>query len=146
MSSTDPGWSTSTCGRRTATRRSSCGCATAARRFDTIALVAGLFRALVEREAEALDAGRQPGLQVSPTLVRAAMWRAARSGLEGELVDVEAIAPRPAPHVVDGLIGSLRPQLESAGDWDVVSGLAATTLRCGKFVRAAAPDLLRRVD
>ncbi|MBM4468650.1 YbdK family carboxylate-amine ligase [Rhodococcus hoagii] len=111
---------------------------------DTIALVAGLFRALVEREAEALDAGRQPRLQVSPTLVRAAMWRAARSGLEGELVDVEAIAPRPAPHVVDGLIGSLRPQLESAGDWDVVSGLAATTLRVGSSSARQRRTLLRR--
>lgn len=97
---------------------------------DTIVLVAGLFRALVEREAAALHEGMPP-LQVSPTLVRAAMWRAARSGLEGDLVDVEAVAPRPAAQVVEGLIRSLRPHLESAGDWDVISELAAVTLKAG---------------
>jgi len=109
---------------------------------DTIALVAGLFRALVDREAASLREGR-PALEVSPTLVRAAMWRAARSGLEGDLVDVETVAPRPAPHVVESLIGSLRPHLESAGDWDVVSTLAATTLRVGSS-SARQRRILRR--
>ncbi|MDH6679008.1 carboxylate-amine ligase [Rhodococcus sp. LBL1] len=109
---------------------------------DTIALVAGLFRALVDREAVALHEGR-PALQVSPTLVRAAMWRAARSGLEGDLVDVEAAAPRPAPQVVEGLIRSLRPHLEATGDWDVVSELADVTLRVGSS-SARQRRILRR--
>ncbi|PTR24003.1 carboxylate-amine ligase [Rhodococcus sp. OK519] len=109
---------------------------------DTIALVAGLFRALVEREAAALREGRPP-LQVSPTLVRAAMWRAARSGLEGDLVDVEAAAPRPASEVVEDLIRSLRPHLESAGDWDVISELAAVTLKEGSS-SARQRRILRR--
>lgn len=110
--------------------------------LDTIVLVAGLFRALVAREAVALREGRAP-LQVSPTLVRAAMWRAARSGLEGDLVDVEAATPRPARQVVEGLIRSLRPHLESAGDWDVVSGLAAVILRVGSS-SARQRGILRR--
>ena len=50
-------------------------------------LIAGLFRALVEREIEALRAGT-PATVISPPLGRAALWRAARSGLEGDLVDV----------------------------------------------------------
>ena len=54
---------------------------------DTIVLIAGLFRALVEREIEGLRAG-VPAVEVSPPLGRAALWRAARSGLEGELVDL----------------------------------------------------------
>ncbi|CAM2990375.1 hypothetical protein RHDE110596_10810 [Prescottella defluvii] len=110
---------------------------------DTIALVAGLFRALVDREAVALHEGRPP-LQVSPTLVRAAMWRAARSGLEGDLVDVEAVAPRPASQVVEGLIRSLRPHLESTGDWDVVSELADVTLQVGSSSARQRRSLRRR--
>ncbi len=110
---------------------------------DTIVLVAGLFRALVDREAAALEEGTPP-LQVSPTLVRAAMWRAARSGLEGDLVDVEAVEPRPAPQVVEGLIRSLRPHLESTGDWDVVSELSAITLRVGSSSARQRRVLRRR--
>ncbi|RZK86118.1 MAG: YbdK family carboxylate-amine ligase, partial [Rhodococcus sp. (in: high G+C Gram-positive bacteria)] len=56
-------------------------------RLDTVVLVAALFRALVEREVEGLRAGTK-GVEVVPTLTRAALWRAARSGLEEELVDV----------------------------------------------------------
>ena len=49
---------------------------------DTIVLIAGLFRALVEREVEGLRAG-VPAVEVSPPLGRAALWRAARSGSGG---------------------------------------------------------------
>ena len=45
---------------------------------DSIVLIAGLFRALVERESEALRLGT-PATLISPTLGRAALWRAARS-------------------------------------------------------------------
>src|ERR1700731_1095921 len=62
---------------------------------DTIVLIAGLFRALVQREADTLWAGTPPRT-VSPALGRAALWRAARSGLEGELVDATGPASRPA--------------------------------------------------
>ena len=55
---------------------------------DTIVLIAGLFRALVEREVEGFRAGKPPRT-VSPAVGRAALWRAARSGLEGDLVDVD---------------------------------------------------------
>ncbi|WP_430335428.1 glutamate--cysteine ligase [Rhodococcus sp. ACT016] len=110
---------------------------------DTIAFVAGVFRALVEREAVALREGRPP-LQLSPTLLRAAMWRAARSGLEGDLVDVEAAAPRPASRVVEGLIRSLRPHLEFTGDWDVVSKLADVSLQVGSSAARQRRTLRRR--
>jgi carboxylate-amine ligase len=97
---------------------------------DTIVLIAGLFRALVEREAAALRAGSPPTV-INPTLGRAAIWRAARSGLEGDLVDVTGPASRPAAEVVTELVWSLRPQLEDAGDWDIVSELTREVLIAG---------------
>ena len=86
---------------------------------DTIVLIAGLFRALVEREVDALQAGG-PAVEVAPPLGRAALWRAARSGLEGELVDISGPTSRPAAEVVTDLVRSLRPQLEAAGDWPMI--------------------------
>src|ERR1700727_1199288 len=97
---------------------------------DTILLIAGLFRALVEREVDAARAGT-PATILSPALGRAAVWRAARSGLEGDLVDVRAPAGRPASEVVTELVESLRPQLEDSGDWDIVSELTRQVLIAG---------------
>ena len=86
---------------------------------DTIVMIAALFRAMVEREVESLRAG-VPAVEVVPPLGRAALWRAARSGLEGELVDFRGPSSRPAAEVVTDLVWSLRPQLEAAGDWPMV--------------------------
>ncbi len=97
---------------------------------ETIALIAGLFRALVEREIEGLRAG-VPAVELSPPLGRAALWRAARSGLEGELVDVSGRRSRPAAEVVSKLVRMLRPQLEATDDWHTISGLAERVLIAG---------------
>jgi glutamate---cysteine ligase / carboxylate-amine ligase len=97
---------------------------------DTIVLVAGLFRALVTREGEAIAAGAS-ATRFSPTLGRAALWRAARSGLEGELVDLTARASRPAARVVTDLLNSLREQLVASGDWNIVAELARKVLGAG---------------
>ena len=94
---------------------------------DTIVLIAGLFRALVEREVEALRAGAPP-VEVAPPLCRAALWRAARSGLEGELVDISVPSSRPAAEVVTDMVQSLRPQLEAAGDWPMIVELTRQVL------------------
>ena len=110
---------------------------------DTIVLIAGLFRALVEREVAGLHAGI-PALEISSTLARAASWRAARSGLEGELIDVERAAPRPAGEMVDRLLRVLRPHLEDAGDWGTVSELAAGALRAGTSASRQRRALRRR--
>ena len=75
---------------------------------DSIVLIAGLFRALVERESEALRLGT-PATLISPTLGRAALWRAARSGLESELVDVDGPTSRPAAEVVTDLVRVAAP-------------------------------------
>lgn len=96
---------------------------------DTIALIAGLFRAMVLREAARLD---EPPVDVpSPTMYRAAIWQAARSGLEGDLIDVVKAQPRPAVEVVTTLIEDLRAELESTGDWETVTELADRALLAG---------------
>lgn len=108
-------------------------------RVDDIVLIAGLFRALVSRELDALAADAPPSAaedSVRTELVRAASWRAARSGLEGELVDPVEGVPRPARTVVVRMLEGLRPQLEEAGDWALVSSLAARALSdCGSAAR-----------
>jgi carboxylate-amine ligase len=96
-------------------------------RVDTIVLIAALFRALVEREIEGLRAG-VPAVVVPPPLGRAALWRAARSGLEGHLVDLTYPASRPAAGVLCDLVRMLRPQLQAADDWQAVEELARRAL------------------
>ena len=81
---------------------------------------------------------------MSPTLGRAALWRAARSGLEGELVDVHGPASRPAAEVVTELVRLLRPQLEDTGDWDIVSELARQVLIAGTSAARQRRALRRR--
>ncbi|MEU6428706.1 glutamate--cysteine ligase [Microbispora sp. NPDC046973] len=103
-------------------------------RVDDIVLIAGLFRALVSRELDALTAGGPPSAaeeSVRTELVRAASWRAARSGLDDELVDPVEGVPRPARTVVGRMLEGLRPQLEESGDWALVSSLAARALADG---------------
>ncbi len=110
---------------------------------DTVVLIAGLFRALVEREIEAVRAGVPP-TSFSPVLGRAALWRAARSGLEGDLVDISIPAARPAAQVVTELVDSLRPQLEYSGDWETVSDLSRETLIAGTSSARQRRALRRR--
>jgi glutamate---cysteine ligase / carboxylate-amine ligase len=115
---------------------------------DTIVLIAGLFRALVEREVDGLRAG-VPAVEVAPPLGRAALWRAARSGLEGELVDItggEGRRPvsRPAADVVNDLVRLLRPQLETAGDWPMISELTRRVLIAGTSAARQRRALRRR--
>jgi carboxylate-amine ligase len=99
-------------------------------RVDDVLLLAGLLRALVLRASQDEDAGvsHRP---VAPALIRAAMWRAARAGLEGDLVDLQECRPLPVQQVVRRLVDSLRPQLEEAGDWDTVRHLTDEALRGG---------------
>lgn len=98
-------------------------------RVEDVVLIAGLFRALVTRELEALRQGVER--EVHLEAVRAATWQAARSGLEGDLIDPVGGVPRPAPVVIGRLVDGLRPQLEESGDWDLVSGLAKESLAKG---------------
>jgi glutamate---cysteine ligase / carboxylate-amine ligase len=110
---------------------------------DTIVLIAGIFRALVDRELDASRA-RVPAVELSAPMGRAALWRAARSGLEGELVDINGPASRPAADVVSELVSSLRPQLEAAGDWDMIKELTRQVLITGSSAARQRRALRRR--
>lgn len=76
------------------------------------------------RIADATADGRPPPA-VRTELLTAARWRAARSGLEGPLLDVLAGELVPPGVLVDRLLSAVRPALEQEGDWDEVAGLAA---------------------
>jgi carboxylate-amine ligase len=98
---------------------------------DTVVLLAGLFRGLARRAQLAHRAG-EPLLPTRPPLHRAAMWRAARSGLEGDLLDLpRSPVPVPAAVAVERLVADLRPHLEELGDFEQVSELAAQALGRG---------------
>ncbi|WP_312888575.1 carboxylate-amine ligase [Nonomuraea rhodomycinica] len=111
-------------------------------RVEDIVLIAGLFRALVARGLE--DVRRSPGLEVPLESVRAATWQAARSGLEGELVDPVEGVPRPAAEVVTGMVAGLRPYLEEAGDWELISGLTREALARGSSAARQRAAFARR--
>ena len=99
-------------------------------RLEDVTLLTGLFRALVVEEIDAVNHER-PAPAMRPEAVRASVWRAARSGLEGELIDPvdgEPVAPRLLLH---RLLTRLRPRLEATGDWELVSELTETALRIG---------------
>ncbi|MFE3034785.1 glutamate--cysteine ligase [Streptomyces canus] len=119
-------------------------------RAETVVLVAGLFRALV---TEALDM-RAAGAAVCDgrhEWLRGASWRAARSGLEGALVDPLTHREAPAADVVRGLLARLRAALEAHGDWETVSDLAEAALAEGSAAermrrKAREEDLLACAD
>jgi carboxylate-amine ligase len=92
---------------------------------DDTVMVAGLVRALA---ATAMHAEARPA---RPELLRAATWRAARYGVGGELVDVEAGEALPARELLDRFLDRLRAALVDHGDWDEVSGLVAGVLDKG---------------
>jgi glutamate---cysteine ligase / carboxylate-amine ligase len=85
-------------------------------------LVAGLTRALVERAVRDAVAGVVPD-PVPTEVLRLAEWRAARSGLDGDLLDPRTWRPAPARDVLDALLGHVREPLEDAGDLPVVQEL-----------------------
>jgi len=100
-------------------------------RVEDVALLAGIFRALVATELDAIERGRPPVPSARPELVRTFTWRAARAGLEGELVDPLEGRARPARRVLRETVDMLRPALEATGDWDLVSELLDNALRRG---------------
>ncbi|MFE6364798.1 glutamate--cysteine ligase [Streptomyces sp. NPDC057806] len=118
-------------------------------RAETVVLIAGLFRALVTEALERLRR-RGPGCAGHHEWLRGAAWRAARSGLEGALVDPETHREAPAGQVLRKLLARLRPALEAHGDWHTVQALSEAVLAEGsaarRIRRTAEEDLLGCVD
>ncbi|MFC1411286.1 glutamate--cysteine ligase [Streptacidiphilus sp. N1-12] len=121
-------------------------------RAETVVMIAGLFRALViDACAQVRSGARAP--KGRHEWLRAATWRAARSGLEGDLIDPADGRPLPAQRVVRSMLTRLRPALEQTGDWETVVELSEAALGRGSAAhrlrreaadggRSAAVDLL----
>ena len=97
---------------------------------DGVVLIAGLSRALVRHGVRAHVEGR-PSPRYRPELLRAASWRAARSGLEGDLVHIPGRELVPPARAVRLMLEHLADDLAEAGDRDVVEELALEALARG---------------
>lgn len=120
-------------------------------RTETVALIAGLFRALVLDARHRLERGTEPVCDGHHEWLRAATWRAARSGLEGRLVDPATRRGAPAPVVLRRMLHRLRPALEESGDFATVRTLLEEALTTGSAAHrlrrtAEDEDLLAGVD
>jgi glutamate---cysteine ligase / carboxylate-amine ligase len=95
---------------------------------DDAVLIAALVRALVETAVQEWRDDRPPD-PVRTGVLRLAAWRAARSGLDGTLVDPSGWRAAPAADILRSLIGHVEPTLEEAGELEVVRELLAAVLR-----------------
>jgi glutamate---cysteine ligase / carboxylate-amine ligase len=101
---------------------------------DDVVLVAALGRALVETAARSWRAGVPPPA-VRTELLRLAAWRAARSGLDGDLLDPTG-RPAPAVQVIRKLVDHLRPVLHDQRELEIVEDLVTTVLERGNGATA----------
>lgn len=99
-------------------------------RVDEAVLLAGLGRALVTTAARTTVVDG-PADDARVELLRAATWRAARSGLTGELVDPLTWTARPATDVVQVLVDHLQDALRDSGDHAEVTDLLGAVLSDG---------------
>ncbi|MFE1440235.1 glutamate--cysteine ligase [Streptomyces sp. NPDC058739] len=104
-------------------------------RAQTAVLVAALVRGLVETAAREWRQGLPvPGHSVS--LLRLASWRAARWGLEGDLLHPATLRPAPAADVVRALLDHVGEALDAAGDLEQARAEADLLLRAGSGAQA----------
>lgn len=97
---------------------------------DEAVMVAGLIRALARTCFE--QAVRDVPVEYArPEVLRAAKWRAARFGLDADLIDLEEGRAVPAKDLLEKMLAFLRPALEVFGEWEQVSTLISKTLRDG---------------
>ncbi|MFF6787897.1 glutamate--cysteine ligase [Streptomyces filamentosus] len=86
---------------------------------ETTVLVAALVRGLVETAARAWHDGA-PAPAPPSALLRLASWRAARSGLDGPLLDPRTLREAPADVVLGALVDHTEDALRDAGDLALV--------------------------
>lgn len=97
---------------------------------DEAVMIAGLVRALARTCYE--QASQSKSFEaVRHELVRAAHWRAARYGLDAELIDLDRQRAIPASELVEKFLTFVRPSLEEYGDWDEISSLVGQTMQQG---------------
>ncbi|MER7519096.1 glutamate--cysteine ligase [Streptomyces sp. NPDC126499] len=97
---------------------------------DTTVLVATLARALVETAARAWRDG-EPAARIPTGLLRLASWRAARSGLQGPLLDPRTLRETPAEAALEVLLEHTDKALRDSGDRDGAHRALTTLLTRG---------------
>ena len=97
---------------------------------DEAVMVAGLVRGLARACALEAAAG-VPLPRPRAELLRAATWRAARYGVEADLVDVLGGRAVAASDLVGALLDFVRPSLEELGDWGETSDQVGAVLAHG---------------
>lgn len=105
---------------------------------DDVVLHAGLVRSLVRVLAGRAERG-EPCPRPRPELLRAARWRAARFGLEGQLFDPLTCELVPARVAVRRLLAELRQDLAAHDEWPLVVDLVE-----GLFERGTSASRQRR--
>jgi carboxylate-amine ligase len=109
-------------------------------------LLAALARAAV---MTALDDERRgaPIPPLSPHALRAAYWKAARDGLDGEALDlIESHESAPARTLLSRMVEHVRPALEAVGDYDLVAGELARIAEQGNGAMRQRRAWQRRHD
>jgi carboxylate-amine ligase len=94
-------------------------------------LLATLLRATV---MTALDDERrdEPILPLTPHALKAAYWKSARDGLDGQAIDLlESHAPVPALELLERLVERIRPALEAVGDYEMAKDELARVAEVG---------------
>lgn len=112
-------------------------------RVDDVVLLTALGRALVVTAADDLARGVAP-VAARPELLRSADWRAARSGLGGDLFDPVVGAAVPATDAVRALVEYVGPALDAHGDTEEVRTLLADLLSRGTSADRQREALARR--
>ncbi|OUL20226.1 carboxylate-amine ligase [Nostoc sp. 106C] len=97
---------------------------------DEAVMVAGLVRALARTCYEQAIQDK-PFPRVRHELIRVAHWRAARYGLDEDLIDFSEMKAVPARNLVESFLNFVRPSLEEYGEWDEVSSLVQETMQQG---------------
>jgi carboxylate-amine ligase len=113
--------------------------------LDDVLLLAALGRALVRVAAAEALAGT-PAPLVRPELLRAATWRAARSGLDATLIDPVRLTALPAAELIDRLVDHAGPALAAAGEQADVARLLASARSRGTAAARQRAALARRGD
>ncbi|GIG65979.1 carboxylate-amine ligase [Phytomonospora endophytica] len=111
--------------------------------YKETVLFAALVRALVVLGVQAVGEGDK-GPRVPAELLRAAQWRAARDGIEGQGLDVRSGRLRPAVMLVDALLAHVRPLLEAWGEYDTVERLWGMLRADGSGAARQRADYARR--
>jgi carboxylate-amine ligase len=114
-------------------------------RVDEAVTLAGLFRGLAGAALDAAAADRPPP-DPRPEVLEAAVWRAAREGLDGQLLDPVAGRLVPATELVGHVLDVARPTLSALGDWSQVAGGVERLLREGTGAQRQRRAFRRRND